>query len=432
MLTKVRPWMAAVAGTSWAAVTFYLLWLCANAAVYIGDYSFLRLMAGPAYLVAEEIKALPAEKREARMDALRARFQYPLKLVSMDDLELPPEALVMLKHQQPAQNSDEDTTYFPLDANTLIQFGPMWGTAAAKDLMQMPVYWVTAGVASLPLVMLLWLGSRSRRRRRTELAAINACLATLARSPNAMLPAMGKEWTPLLLTLQQHAQDISAMNDRHREVSQAVSHELRTPLARMRFALTLLGKSDDPPTRTRLQERLQTDVEELEALVRASLAFARLASAPTDLQHETIILRDWLHQEFALLDGHHRQLSLETEPADLALIGDRALLHLIVRNLLSNAITYARDQVCVSAAYQGEHHLVLHVDDDGPGVLAENREKIFEPFVRLSMGGDEPGGFGLGLALAKRATQWHRGELSVTRSPLGGARMSLILPLRPL
>lgn len=77
MLSKVRPWMAIAAGTSWAALTFYLLWLCTNAAVFIGDYSFLRLMAGPGYLVAEQLKALPAEQREARIESLQARFQYP-------------------------------------------------------------------------------------------------------------------------------------------------------------------------------------------------------------------------------------------------------------------------------------------------------------------------------------------------------------------
>ncbi|ROM52718.1 two-component sensor histidine kinase [Pseudomonas poae] len=432
MLSNVRPWAAVVAGISWAALTLYLLWQCANASVFVGEYSFLRLMAGPGYLVAEQLKTLPADQREARMETLRARFQYPVHLVNIDDIELPPEALIMLRHQQPAQNSDEDITYFPLDGDTLIQFGPMWGTAEVKDLLQFPVYWITACVAALPVLLLLWLGLRARSRRLNDLEALDACIGTLARTPNAMLPAMSKEWTPLLQTLQQHAQDITAMGERHREVSQAVSHELRTPLARMRFALTLMGKSEDPVTRTRLQERLLTDVEELEALVRASLAFARMAGAPSDLQHEPIRIREWLHQEFALLDGHHRRLSLETDPTDLELIGDRALLHLIVRNLLSNAITYARDQVCVSAAYHGQHHLVLHVDDDGPGVVAENREKIFEPFVRLAMGGDEPGGFGLGLALARRATQWHRGELSVARSPLGGARLSLILPLRPL
>ncbi|WP_460137731.1 ATP-binding protein [Pseudomonas sp. S1_E04] len=424
--------MAVVAGAGWAGLVFYLLWLCVNASVSVGEYSFLRLMAGPGYLVAEQLKALPADQREARMDSLRAHFQYPVKLVTLDDVELPPEALIMLQHQQPAQDIDEETTYFPLDGDTLIQFGPMWGTADARDLRQFPVLWLTAITMGLPVLLLLWIGLRARRQRQADLAAINSCLGTLARTPNAILPAVGKEWAALLQTLQQHAQDISAMSQRHREVSQAVSHELRTPLARMRFALTLLGKSEDALTRTRLQERLQTDVEELEALVRASLAFARMAGAPTDLHPEPIIVREWLHQEFALLDGHHRRLSLETEPAELQLIGDRALLHLIVRNLLSNAITYAREHVCVSVGYHDQQHLVLHVDDDGPGVLAENREKIFEPFVRLAMGGDEPGGFGLGLALAKRATQWHCGELSVAHSPLGGARLTLILPLRPL
>lgn len=59
MLSKVRPWMAIATGTSWAALTLYLLWLCTNAAVFIGDYSFLRLMAGPGYLVAEQLKTLP-------------------------------------------------------------------------------------------------------------------------------------------------------------------------------------------------------------------------------------------------------------------------------------------------------------------------------------------------------------------------------------
>jgi signal transduction histidine kinase len=432
MLSKLRPWMAVVAGTSWALLTLYLLWRCANASVYVGEDSFLRLMAGPGYLVAEQLKALPADQREDRIQSLQARFQYPVRLEKIEDIELPPEAIIMLEHHQPAMNSDEDVTYFPLDDDTVIQFGPMWGTAETKDLLRFPVYWITACVAGLPVLLFLWLGLRARGKYNRDLKALTECIGALARTPNVMLPAMSQEWAPVLLTLQRHAQEITSMGERHREVSQAVSHELRTPLARMRFALALLSKSEDPITRTRLQERLQTDIEELESLVRASLAFARLADAPADLHHEPINIRAWLQQEFALLDGHHRLLTLETDPQGLELIGDRSLLHLIVRNLLSNAITYAREQVSVSASYHDQLHLVLHVDDDGPGVLPENREKIFEPFVRLALGNDEPSGFGLGLALAKRATHWHRGQLSVSRSPLGGARMSLILPLRPL
>ncbi|MCC1761884.1 hypothetical protein KSI36_24300, partial [Salmonella enterica subsp. enterica serovar Indiana] len=92
-----------------------------------------------------------------------------------------------------------------------------------KDLLKFPIFWMTACVAGLPVLLLLGLGLRAYRRHNKDLATLNTCLGTLARTPNVMLPALGKEWTPLLLTLQQHARDISAMSERHREVSQAVS-----------------------------------------------------------------------------------------------------------------------------------------------------------------------------------------------------------------
>ncbi|MGC3669709.1 hypothetical protein, partial [Enterococcus faecalis] len=87
-------------------------------------------------------------------------FQYPVNLISLDEVELPPEALVMLEHQQPALSSDEDISYFPLDDDTIIQFGPMWGSAEVKDLLKFPVYWITAAVAGLPVLLLLGIGLR--------------------------------------------------------------------------------------------------------------------------------------------------------------------------------------------------------------------------------------------------------------------------------
>ena len=70
MFSKLRPWMVATAGAGWTGLTLYLLWLCTNASVFVGDDSFLRLMAGPGYLVAEQLKGVPADQREARMDTL--------------------------------------------------------------------------------------------------------------------------------------------------------------------------------------------------------------------------------------------------------------------------------------------------------------------------------------------------------------------------
>ncbi|WP_256347706.1 ATP-binding protein [Pseudomonas gingeri] len=426
-----RRWMAIVAGLLWTALTLYLLWLSAGASVAVSEASFRRLMTGPGYLIAQQLKPLSAKQREVRLDVLRQHFQYPVNLVERDSIDVPPEADTMLEHHEAVQDVDEEIAYYPLDDETLIQFGPMWVSASLDDFFVTPIYWFTAFAAGAPVLVFLGLGWRRRRQHQRDMTALAACLGGMVRTPTVTLPPVGKEWRPLLLTLQQHAQDIAAMSERHKEVSQAVSHELRTPLARLRFALVLLTRSEDEATRKRLQERLQVDIEELESLVRASLTFAKLAGAPANLNNEPILIQSWLQNEFALLDDNRHRLELETDPPGLELIGDSALLHLIVRNLLGNAVAYARSHVRISALRQGENHLVLHVDDDGPGILAEDREKIFEPFVRLSSGLEQPGGFGLGLALAQRAAHWHRGELSVSRGPLGGARFSLVLPLRP-
>jgi two-component system, OmpR family, sensor kinase ParS len=69
---------------------------------------------------------------------------------------------------------------------------------------------------------------------------------------------------------------------------------------------------------------------------------------------------------------------------------------------------------------------VIHVDDDGAGIPAPDRERLFEPFVRLDGSRDrESGGFGLGLAIVRQVARWHGGEASITESPLGGARVTI-------
>lgn len=425
-----RRWMIVALSVAWAILTLWLLWQSASAAVRVSEYSFRRLMTGPGYLVAQQLQPLSTEQREERLQTLRQYFQYPVTLVEKDSVELPPQASIMLSHQQAAQGSDEEIAYYQLDKDTLIQFGPMWGSAAMEDVLRTPIYLWTALASSAPLLFLSLAAWKRRRARQTDMDAIVASLRQLVRSPAGMLPAVGKEWRPLLLSLQKHAEEIAAMSDRHKEVSQAVSHELRTPLARMRFALVLLGRSDDPVTRTRLQERLQTDIEELESLVRASLTFARLADAPARLLREPIAIQDWLQKECSGLADHSHFLEISVEPTALEIVGDRALMHLFTRNLLGNAVAHARSRVKISAWRHDPDHMALVVEDDGPGIAVEDRERIFEPFVRLQAGTSEHAGFGLGLALVKRAVHWHRGEISITQSPLGGARFQVTIPLR--
>jgi signal transduction histidine kinase len=96
-----------------------------------------------------------------------------------------------------------------------------------------------------------------------------------------------------------------------------------------------------------------------------------------------------------------------------------------VSNLLCNAARYAHAQVDLSIEC-ADNLILLHVDDDGPGIPETARERVFEPFMRLDESRNrESGGFGLGLAIVQRIVEWHGGHASVSQSPLGGARFTL-------
>ena len=104
------------------------------------------------------------------------------------------------------------------------------------------------------------------------------------------------------------------------------------------------------------------------------------------------------------------------------------MLRRVLDNLLTNAGRYATNQVRVSCRELDEH-IIITVEDDGPGIPPDDRERIFEPFVRLDASRSRhSGGFGLGLSIAQRIAGWHGGSLRADASPLGGAKLYLELP----
>lgn len=93
--------------------------------------------------------------------------------------------------------------------------------------------------------------------------------------------------------------------------------------------------------------------------------------------------------------------------------------------MLRNAVRYARSRVTLTIEQSGPR-TVISVDDDGPGMPAAERERLFEPFTRLEGSrGRASGGVGLGLAIVKSVAEWHGGEARISDSPLGGARVSI-------
>src|SRR5262249_18782892 len=109
-------------------------------------------------------------------------------------------------------------------------------------------------------------------------------------------------------------------------------------------------------------------------------------------------------------------------------LGDRASLERVVRNLLDNADRHARTRVAIGVA-QLDGHVVLAVEDDGPGIDPADRERALERFVRLDGARDRrTGGAGLGLSIVRDVTAAHGGSVELADSALGGLRVRIALP----
>ncbi|MYM38816.1 ATP-binding protein [Duganella qianjiadongensis] len=231
---------------------------------------------------------------------------------------------------------------------------------------------------------------------------------------------------PLAERFNQMADRISELLEARRDLLRSVSHELRTPIARMEFSLELLR--DQPGTELPgVQRRLQAmdeDVEELKTLVNELLTLTQL-DHPSALPAQLLALAPLL--ESCTPPPATARYS-RTLTADLGEIhGQGRLLARAIHNLLGNAAKYAHAEFALSAFRDGER-IYIHVDDDGPGVPASARARVFEPFVRLEREQDHASnGFGLGLAICAKAIQLHGGSVTISDSPLGGARFSIVL-----
>jgi signal transduction histidine kinase len=198
------------------------------------------------------------------------------------------------------------------------------------------------------------------------------------------------------------------------------SHELRTPLTAIRGQLEVLNSDPRPDEVNRVEEVVKAEMTRIERLVEDLLALARLDEG-VPLRRADIALEPFLRgiaeeSPDAVEVGYLSAGTLSADP-------DR--LTQVIRNLLGNARRHAgpEGRVALSAAASGSR-VAIRVDDDGPGIAAEERERVFDRFHRSGSARDrDAGGSGLGLAIARSLVELHGGRIWVEGSPLGGARV---------
>ncbi len=228
------------------------------------------------------------------------------------------------------------------------------------------------------------------------------------------------------------ADDIEHLLNQQRDLLNAVSHELRTPLTRLDFGLAL-ALSEDLPTASR--ERLQSlvaHIRELDELVLELLSYSRLQNPAQLPERVEVVLDEFIDSVLGSVDDELENPEIVIDVVlDCAVERfslDPRLTARALQNLLRNATRYCDKRIQVGVKVDAEGCEIC-VDDDGIGIPLEQRERIFEPFYRLDRSRDRAtGGFGLGLAISRRALAAQGGTLTAQASPLGGARFRVWLP----
>jgi two-component system, OmpR family, sensor kinase len=194
------------------------------------------------------------------------------------------------------------------------------------------------------------------------------------------------------------------------------SHELRTPVAALQASIeTLLREQPERPERDRLEASVARDSERLGRLVDDLLGLARLEARPTRTRVDLASIARPLVEE-AHVRAPHATITLSSDD-ETTVRGDPDALERVLRNLIDNALSAIQPTGRIDVRLRRLNgYMQTWVADDGPGVPENQRERIFERFVRLD---SSKAGHGLGLAIACRIAQQHHGDLTCDPAPKG-------------
>lgn len=286
----------------------------------------------------------------------------------------------------------------------------------------------------LPLVLAVtalvtWAGVgwalRPIERIRKGVAAIGGA-DTEARVP---VPATHDEVHRLALTMNSLLARMQDATQRQRRFTADASHELRSPLANIGASLEVAEATADLELWQQTGRELLSEHARMTQLVGDLLLLAQVDGAVQQRDGD-VDLDDLVHAEAQRLERLESvRVTVPPLPA-LRGRGDAHRLARAIRNLGDNAVRHAAGAVTVSLSREGRQ-AVVRVSDDGPGIAAQDRERIFDRFTRLDDArARDTGGSGLGLAISRDIAHAHGGTLAVVDSPGPGATFELRLPLR--
>jgi signal transduction histidine kinase len=224
---------------------------------------------------------------------------------------------------------------------------------------------------------------------------------------------------------------VDATVARERRFSAQASHELRTPLTVLRGELELLAS--DPSDAVSAAGRALASTESLSRLVEALMLFCRAESKFQEQDLDMVDFGEVVEHALAAFQPRSAadpRIRANTTQAELLVLGDPHLLGRAVSNLVDNALKYGATEGSISVSLDiHDRHAELRVEDRGPGIDREARERIFEPFFRCGDARAQRDGHGLGLPFARAVARAHGGDVQFRPNDPQGSVFVLTLPI---
>ncbi|TYL48453.1 ATP-binding protein [Marinomonas sp. IMCC 4694] len=286
---------------------------------------------------------------------------------------------------------------------------------------------VVVGVGICIMLLLIWRELLSLDVKREAFESITRQIARGRSGLPKGVPDSSGTLKELAYSFDSMSSHIQRLLKVQREMINAISHELRTPIARLRFGLEVM-KDEVNAQAGKSIEALEGDVEELNTLVDEVLTYGKLEDGSLELSFEELSIIQLVD---AILENNHLLLqhltvTVKIEAQDHLVLADEHHLSRALQNLILNAAKYASSRIVLTFSSDAERWQ-LDIEDDGPGIPIEDRDKVFIPFQRLDNSRTRAsGGYGLGLAIVQRIAFWHGGAVLIDESETGGAKFSLI------
>jgi signal transduction histidine kinase len=283
---------------------------------------------------------------------------------------------------------------------------------------------IVVAVAAAATYLLVGRSMRSVDVIRSRVAEISA--SELAE--RVPVPANHDEISALAVTMNEMLARIEAGHAAQRRFVGDASHELRSPLATIISALEVAGAHPELLDQELAATTLLPEAQRMQALVEDLLLLARVDERGLALRRGDVDLDDLAAGEVQRL-RRESVLDVDAQLTPTRLVGDAGRLSRVLRNLLENAARHAVSRIEVRVHPQADQAVVT-VSDDGPGIPAAERSRVFDRFVRLDPDRSRSGGgAGLGLAIVSEIVAAHRGTVTVGDRPGGGAVLTVQLPL---